>query len=123
MNITINGKVISVLPAKNGVSKTGNEWMSQDYVIENESGEKFCFNVFGSDKIQEYRLSNGVIASITCKLESKEWNGRWFTSLSCVNAIVQANGMQSQARPQAPKTQTIQQPSQQSGVGVDTLPF
>lgn len=119
MNITINGKITDVLPPRRGTSKAGNEWVSQDFVIETESGEKICFNMFGEDKIKESGLRVGSIASVTCKIESKEWNGKWFTSVSCVNCIVQ--GKQNTA-PQ-PKQPQQQSTTQQSNTNIDSLPF
>ena len=123
MNITINGKITNALPPRRGTSKAGNEWVSQDFVIEIENEEKICFNVFGEDKIKESGLRVGAIASVTCKVESKEWNGKWFTSVSCVNCIVQGA---TQPAPQQPKP--LPQPAPfgsatSSSTSIDTLPF
>jgi hypothetical protein len=123
MNITINGKITNALPPRRGTSKAGNEWVSQDFVIEIENEEKICFNVFGEDKIKESGLRVGAIASVTCKVESKEWNGKWFTSVSCVNCIVQGATQQA---PQQPKP--LPQPAPfgsatSNSTSVDSLPF
>lgn len=125
MNITINGKITNALPPRRGTSKAGNEWVSQDFVIEIENEEKICFNVFGEDKIKESGLRVGAIASVTCKVESKEWNGKWFTSVSCVNCIVQGAA---QPQPSQPRPHTTTQPvdfghSNSSSVSADNLPF
>ena len=124
MNITINGKITNALPPRRGTSKAGNEWVSQDFVIETEREEKICFNMFGEDKIKESGLRIGATASVTCKIESKEWNGKWFTSVSCVNCIVQ--GVAPKQAPQRPQTST--QPvdfgnSNSSSISADALPF
>lgn len=122
MNITINGKITNALPPRRGTSKAGNEWVSQDFVVENEQGEKICFNVFGEEKIKTSGLRVGAIASVTCKIESKEWNGKWFTSASCENCIVQ--GATQPQQPMQPQQQRVQPvPVQQSGTDVDSLPF
>lgn len=125
MNITINGKITNALPPRRGTSKAGNEWVSQDFVIEIENEEKICFNVFGEDKIKESGLRVGAIASVTCKVESKEWNGKWFTSVSCINCIVQGAA---QPQPSQPRPHTTTQPvdfghSNSSSVSADNLPF
>lgn len=123
MNITINGKITNALPPRRGTSKAGNEWVSQDFVIEIENEEKICFNVFGEDKIKESGLRVGAIASVTCKVESKEWNGKWFTSVSCVNCIVQGATQQA---PQQPKSQSQPAPfgsATSNPLSVDSLPF
>lgn len=125
MNITINGKITNALPPRRGTSKAGNEWVSQDFVIETDNDEKICFNMFGEDRIKESGLRVGATASVTCKIESKEWNGKWFTSISCLNCIVQGVTPQQQVQP---KTQPVTQPvdfgrSNSSEVSADTLPF
>lgn len=123
MDITINGRIFQVLTPKTGVSKTGSDWMTQDFVIETETGEHICFNIFGEDKIRESGLKVGATASVTCKLESKEWNGKWFTTLRCFRCIVQGDAkvtqpMQSpQAKAQAEPPQPLKQTS------ADDLPF
>ena len=123
MNITINGKITNALPPRRGTSKAGNEWVSQDFVIEIENEEKICFNVFGEEKIKESGLRVGAIASVTCKVESKEWNGKWLTSVSCVNCIVQGATQQT---PQQPKSQPQPAPfgsATSNSTSVDSLPF
>lgn len=123
MNITINGKITNALPPRRGTSKAGNEWVSQDFVIESDNEEKICFNVFGEDKIKESGLRVGAVASVTCKVESKEWNGKWFTSVSCVNCIVQGA---TQPVPQQHKAQPQPAPfcaATSNNVSADSLPF
>ena len=65
MNITINGKITNALTPRRGTSKAGNEWVSQDFVIETDNDEKICFNMFGEDRIKESGLRVGATASVT----------------------------------------------------------
>ena len=55
------GKVIAVLEPRGGVSKTGNEWKVQEYVIEthDQYPRKMCFDVFGADKIAQFNIQVG----------------------------------------------------------------
>ena len=57
----ITGKIIAVLPERGGISKTGNEWKTQEYVIETHEQypRKVCFNVFGADKIAQFNIQAG----------------------------------------------------------------
>ena len=58
----ITGKIIAVLQANSGVSaRTGNPWMSQEYVIEthDQYPRKCCFRVFGEDKIKQFNIQSG----------------------------------------------------------------
>lgn len=123
MNITINGKITNALPPRRGTSKAGNEWVSQDFVIETDEQEKICFNMFGEDRIKESGLRVGATASVTCKIESKEWNGKWFTSVSCVNCIVQGAIPQQQAKPRPQTTQQTPQQERPVPTSADDLPF
>lgn len=125
MIITVNGKITAALSPKRGTSKTGNEWVSQDFVIETENGDCICFNMFGEDKILNSGLKVGAVASVTCDVKSKEWNGKWFTSASCVNCIVQGAAQPQQvpsAHTQAP-VQPQPQHSSSSEVSANELPF
>lgn len=123
MNITINGKITNALPPRRGTSKAGNEWVSQDFVIESDNEEKICFNVFGEDKIKESGLRVGAIASVTCKVESKEWNGKWFTSVSCVNCIVQGVAQPSHSQPKTQPQVVDFGNHTNNAPSVDSLPF
>lgn len=131
MIITVNGKITAALSPRRGTAKTGNEWVSQDFVIETENGDCICFNMFGEDKILNSGLKVGAVASVTCDVKSKEWNGKWFTSASCVNCIVQGAAQPQQvpsAHTQAQQplpADRIHQPSakQMTSTEVDSLPF
>ena len=126
MIITINGKITAALSPRRGTSKTGNEWVSQDFVIETENGDCICFNIFGEDKILNSGLKVGAIASVTCDVKSKEWNGKWFTSASCVNCIVQGAAQPQQvpsAHTQAPVQPQPQPQHSSSEVSANELPF
>ena len=125
MIATINGKIVSVLAPKKGVSSRGNEWVSQDFVIEDDKGEKLAFNVFGQDKINEYNLSIGAKASVTVNVESREWQGKWFTSAKCTSCISNtAPKTEEKAEEPTPTTtpvNPIKQPTQNTSV--DDMPF
>lgn len=77
------GKVIAVLEPRGGVSKTGNEWKVQEYVIEthDQYPRKMCFDVFGADKIQQFNIQMGEELNVSFDIDAREWNGRWFNSI------------------------------------------
>lgn len=83
----LTGKVIAVLPLASGVSnRTGKEWASQDYVIEEQNArfpQRVCFKVFGSDKIQQFALQLGEIVTVKLELGCHETNGRWYNDINC----------------------------------------
>lgn len=79
----IQGKIISVLPERSGVSARGTEWKVQEYVLEthDQYPKKVMFDVFGQDRIDRFNIQPGQEVNVAFDLESREWNGRWFTSV------------------------------------------
>ncbi len=79
----LSGKVIAVLEPRGGVSKTGNEWKVQEYVIETPGTypRRMCFEVFGADKIQQFNIQVGEELNVFFDIDAREWQNRWFNSL------------------------------------------
>lgn len=79
----IVGKIIQVLPLQEGVSKTGNPWKSQSYVLETQEQypRKVCFEIFGEDRIKNNPCNVDDIVTVSFDIESREYNGRWYTSI------------------------------------------
>ena len=76
----LSGKVIAVLEPRGGVSKTGNAWKVQEYVIEthDQYPRKMCFDVFGEDKINQFNIQIGEELTVHFDIDAREWQGRWF---------------------------------------------
>ena len=79
----ITGKIIAVLPERGGVSKTGNEWKMQEYVLETHEQfpKKLCFNVFGADKIAQFNIQAGDELTVSFDINAREYNGRWYNDI------------------------------------------
>ena len=80
----ISGKIIQVLPEQGGVSKTsGKEWKMQSYVLETQEQypRKVHFEVFGEDRIKANPCQLDDIVTVSFDIESREFNGRWYTSI------------------------------------------
>ena len=80
----ISGKIIQVLPEQGGVSKTsGKEWKLQAYVLETQEQypRKVHFEVVGEDRIKANPCQLDDIVTISFDIESREFNGRWYTSI------------------------------------------
>lgn len=79
----IEGKIIAVLPAREGVSSRGTNWKSQDYVIETHEQypRKCCFNVFGADRIAQLNIQSGEELRVSFDIDAHEYQGRWFNSI------------------------------------------
>lgn len=78
----IKGKIIQVLPLQSGTSKQGNPWKKQEYILETLDSypNKIKFDLFG-DKVDQYPMQTGDIVTISFDIESREFNGRWYTDI------------------------------------------
>ena len=72
------GKIIAILQPRGGVSKSGNEWKSQEYVIEDHGQypRKMCFDVFGADKIEQFNIQMGEELTVSFDVDARQWNDR-----------------------------------------------
>lgn len=118
----IQGKVFKIMQPVGGVSKSGNEWKKQEFILETEGQypKKICFEIFGEDKINEMNLHEGETVRVYFEIEAKEWNGRWFNKVTAWK--VDKSG--AQQRPV--KQQPVQQPEifpPSSSDDKDDLPF
>ncbi|MDY2943117.1 MAG: DUF3127 domain-containing protein [Paludibacteraceae bacterium] len=79
----IVGKIIQVLPVQEGVSKTGNPWKVQSYVLETQEQypRKVCFEIFGEERIKNNLCNIDDLVTVSFDIESREFNGRWYTSI------------------------------------------
>ena len=99
----LTGKIIAVLPANSGVSsRTGNPWMSQEYVIEvpGQYPRKCVFRIFGEDRINQFNIQNGEEVTVSFDIDAHEYNGRWFNEIRAYNVTRGAAPVA--AAPQAP---------------------
>lgn len=139
----IEGKIIVVLPAREGVSSRGTQWKSQDYVIETHEQypRKCCFNVFGSDKIDLFNIQSGEELRVSFDIDAHEYQGRWFNSIRAWKVErIDANAAQQvpptvpfpdaaaaqpaqTAAPQAQPASNEAFPPAQEGGSEDDLPF
>lgn len=77
----LTAKLIQVLPLQSGMGKNG-EWKKQDIVVETDGQypKKICISIWG-DKASESVLQIGNILDISFDVESREYNGRWYTDV------------------------------------------
>ena len=78
----ITGKIIVALPEMSGTSKAGNPWKKKEYVLETQETypKKVHFDFFG-ERADQYPLAVGDTIRLSFDIESREYNGRWFTSI------------------------------------------
>lgn len=76
------GTVYKILPLTKGTSARG-EWQRQDVVFEMNEGtfaRKICVTFFNKpDDVA--RLREGAAYNVSVNVESREYNGRWYTDV------------------------------------------
>ena len=102
----ISGRIIAVLPEQGGVSKAGNEWKKQEYVLEthDQYPKKVCFQIFGADRIAQAAIQPGEELTVSFDIDSREYQGRWYTS---IRAWRVQQGDQTAAQPAAAAPQQV----------------
>ena len=77
----LSAKLIQILPLQSGTGKNG-EWKKQDIIVETQEQypKKICVSVWG-DKIPSQPLIVGINLLIDIDIESREYNGRWYTDV------------------------------------------
>ncbi len=84
----IKGKIIQKLDLQSGTSKAGNAWKKQEYVLETMDSfpRKVKFDFFG-DRADQYPLEVGDVITLSYDIESREFNGRWYTDIRGFKAV------------------------------------
>jgi hypothetical protein len=79
MAMELKGKVIQILAQQTGMGKKG-QWKKQEFIVETQAQypKKVCLSVWG-DNIDQLNLVAGEIVNVSVDLESREYNGRWYT--------------------------------------------
>lgn len=104
------GKIIQILPLQEGVSKAGNPWKKQEYILETlgtQYPRKVCFNLFG-DNVDKFPMQVGQDVTVSIDIESREFNGRWYTDVRAWNVL---NGVQLAGAPAPGFTAAPTQPA------------
>lgn len=117
----ITGKIVKVLDARTGISqKDGSTWVCQSFVLQTQDMyvKHMCFDVFGSDKLQQMNLQSGAVYTVHFDIDARESkDGRWFNSIRAYKAELVSGG----AVAQQPMQQGTQQ--QQNPFAQPTPPF
>ncbi len=109
----ITGKIIKKLEPVSGTSKAGNAWNKQEYVLETLDAypRKVFFNFFG-ERANQYPMEVGQLVTVSFDLESREFNGRWYTDVRAWKSEPYVAGQPQAAA--APQPQVMGQPIPQA---------
>lgn len=93
----LTARLIQVLPVQTGQGKNG-PWKKQDIIVETDGQypKKVCVAIWG-DKVNESILQIGTILTISFDVESREFNGKWYTDLRAWRVEAGAGSPEGQA--------------------------
>ena len=113
----IKGKIIQKLDPQGGFSKAGNQWKKQEYVLETLDSypKKVKFDFFG-DRADQYPLEVGDIITLSYDIESREFNGRWYTDIRGFKAMKEDPNMAGAAPAPYPPAAGAPAPTPESGM-------
>lgn len=82
MALELEGKLTLILPAATGQGKNGTNWFRQDFVIEipGQYPTNVCFSIWGDKvNINDYQIGEDI--KVSFDVNSREYQGKWYTSL------------------------------------------
>jgi hypothetical protein len=108
----LTAKLLTLLPIQTGKGKNG-DWKKQDFIVETSDDypKKICISIWG-DKINPSVLVINNELKIDFDIESREYNGRWYTDLKAWKIeMVSGSKIHDTNEKQYPKIEnTIQSP-------------
>lgn len=80
----IRATVTQVLGVQSGTSKAGNAWSKATIIVETceQYPKKVALNNMRNPN-EFAALTPGIVASFDFEIESREFNGRWYTEANC----------------------------------------
>jgi hypothetical protein len=115
----ISGKIIQALEEQSGNGRNG-VWRKRDYILETggQYPKKVCLTVWG-DKIDQFNIQQGQDLTANIEVESREFNGRWYTDVKIWRV---SNAGATNTSP-APKNEVPDVTTFNDENGDDVLPF
>jgi hypothetical protein len=84
MSLQVKGKIVQILKPESGISRAGNEWKKQEFVIETSEQfpRKVCFTLFNDKNSLLENLNEGDEVEVSFNVESREFNGKWYHNIN-----------------------------------------
>ena len=125
----LSGTIIAQLPVVSGEGRNG-VWRNQDFVIEtfDQYPKKVCFQISGN-LIDTTDTRPGQEVAVDFNIESREYNGRWFTTCKAwrvgrfISETEKYQQKQASHTPNTPPVQNYQPDPNIVADDEDTLPF
>jgi len=120
MNLEITGKLIQFLPGQSGQGKSG-PWVKQEIILEtsDQFPRKICVACWGDKAAVAKAFAIGDTLKAAINLESREFNGRWYTDVKAWK--IEKAGNQADELPQ--RSQPMPESAYEQASAEDDLPF
>jgi len=120
MSLEITGKLIQILPEQSGEGRNG-PWNKISFVIETQDQypKKICFDAWKERVDTVKSLKVGDTIRVGFDIESREFNGKWYTNAKSWKIETVTAGGAASDEPMPP-VEDIEIPPEQDG---DDLPF
>ena len=119
MNVELTGRITQILPLEQGVSKAGNSWRKQVFILETQDQypRKVAISLL-NDNIDKFPLQVGAVVTANLDIESREWGSKWYTEVRAwqvtnpqAKPVAQAPQPTAQAYTQQAYTQPVATPA------------
>lgn len=124
----LNVKIVKILDAQSYVSKSNNQTYVTRFFVGETTNTQYpkmvAFKVFGEEKFNAMGIVVGGTYNVSFDVESREWNGKYFTECQAWRAVrvdvTQTQNANNSGTQQAnPQPQPAPQPQQSA----DDMPF
>lgn len=131
MNVELTGTIVQMLPYEGGTSKAGKEWRKVVFILETQDQypRKVAISLL-NDNIDKYAIQVGMVVTANIEIESREWNGKWYTEVKAwqitkpqAKPVAQATQPTTQAYTQQAYTQQVATPAPAQPQAAEDLPF
>lgn len=118
------GTVLTVLPVVKGTNARG-EWIKQEVIFEQpgEFNRKICVGFWGDKAAEAGTLRPGEVVNISANVESREFNGRWYTDVRAWRMTRKAPAAAAPAPDALPLLDAFVPEEPADSKEVDDLPF
>lgn len=127
----LEGTIKRLLDVQEGVSKAGKPWKKAMYLVEGDGRYpvETAVTVFGEKNIEDFAFIAGQRVRLGVEAESREFNGKWYTSINVLaNLDPEADGLvqkNSAAKQQDAPAEPVQSATQSAASDDESenLPF
>jgi len=123
----LTGRLLNKLPEQTGTGRNG-QWSRQDFIVETQEQfpRKVCFSAWGDKAAQLKSFKTDDMMKVFFNIESREYNGRWYTDLRVwkMEAAGQSDVRQEDTFAESPRQDDLQPLGEEdTAEEKDDLPF